>query len=280
MVSGGEDLPSARPESPAALTTPKLLACDLDGTLIVEGNRLSERTAAAVDALVDAGVVVVAATGRPWQLTLDLAREHRLLPLAVCSNGAALVEVESGTIEAAGLEDTVLGLVERARDVAPGIRFAVERVDALRFEDGFMDVVPDAVFVGSVGPVEDAIGDGVVKLIARCPGMEAGVLAALLDHEVLGGAAEPWHGTGEWVELLPVGVSKASGLAWLCERLGVDRHEVVAVGDGWNDVAMVEWAGLGVAVGEACPELVEVADHVVPPAAAGGVDDLLETLLG
>ena len=118
-----------------------------------------------------------------------------------------------------------------------------------------------------------------IKLICRVEGMIAVDLAALLDEDVTDGVAVPYHGAGEWVELLPEGVSKASGLAVLCDRLGVGRDEVVAVGDGWNDIPMLEWAGVGVAMADAAEHVLAVADRVVPSAAQDGVAVLLDELL-
>lgn len=260
--------------------TPRLVACDLDGTLIARDNRLSERVAAAVERAIDAGVWVVAVTGRPWQWTIDVARRHQLLPAAVASNGAAVIEVESGDVERTGLADgAVLGLMERIRVRVPGVSFAVDSLGFLAHEPGFHDefyATDDPVHVGDLTGL---VGSDVVKLIARCPGIAAIDLAALLDAEVLDGVAVPHHGAGEWVELLPEGVSKASGLALLCERLGVAREDVVAVGDAWNDIPMLHWAGVGVAMGDAAGHVRAAADRVVPSAADDGVAVLLEGLL-
>ena len=258
--------------------TPRLVACDLDGTLIARDNRLSDRVSAAVEGALAAGIFVVAVTGRPWQWTLDIARRHHLLPAAVCSNGAVLVDVVTGAVEMTGLADgLVAGLVDRVRDVAPDVRFAVDGVDSLVQEKGFLDEpFPGAPDI-EVPDLTPHLQRDVVKIISRVPGMRADTLAALLDHEVLGGVAVPAHGAGEWVELLPAGVSKASGLAVLCERLGVDHHEVVAVGDGWNDLPMLEWAGTAVVMADAPDEVLAVADRVVPSSQDDGVAVLLES---
>ncbi len=259
---------------------PRLVACDLDGTLIAADNRLSDGVTAAVERALDAGIWVIAVTGRPWQWTLGLARRHRLLPAAVVSNGAALLDVVSGDVEANGLADgVVLGLMERIRAKVPGAAFAIDGIETLAHEPGFHDPTYLVDAVGPPGDLTEIVERDVVKLICRVEGMPAIELAAAIDAEVTDGVAVPYHGAGEWVELLPEGVTKASGLALICERLGVSRSDVVAVGDAWNDIPMLEWAGVGVAMGNAAEHVQAVADRVVPPAADDGVAVLLDELV-
>lgn len=259
---------------------PRLVACDLDGTLVAADNRLTGRVDAAVQRAIGAGIWVVAVTGRPWQWTLDLARRHQLLPAAVVSNGAALVDVESGAVEPTGLADGVVaGLMARIRAKVPGVAFAVDTVDLLAHEPGFHDPTYLSDASGRLGDLGDIVERDVIKLICRVEGMPAVALAAEIDADVTDGVAVPYHGMGEWVELLPEGVTKASGLARLCARLGVDAADVVAVGDQWNDIPMLEWAGRGVAMGDAPPHVLEVADQVVPSAHEDGVAVLLDGLL-
>jgi len=256
---------------------PKVVACDLDGTLIARDNRLSDRVAAAVERAVERGLVVLAVTGRPWQWTIDIARAHGMMPTAVVSNGAALLHVESGEVESTGLRDgTVLGLMQRIRAAVPDITFAVDAVEVMAYERGFTD--PTYVGDHEVEDLSPLVGRGVIKLICRQAGVLGSALAAELDHEVLDGVAVPYAGHGEWVELLPEGVSKASGLELICERLGITATEVVAVGDAWNDLTMLQWAGVGVAMANAAPEVLAVADRIVPAAEDDGVADLLEEL--
>ena len=258
----------------------KLVACDLDGTLIAADNRVSRPVRKAVERALDAGIWVIAVTGRPWQWTLDIARDHKLLPTAIVSNGAALLDVESGRVEPTGLVDgTVLGLMERIRARVPDVTFAVDGVHQMGHEPDFHD---DTYFGGRevhVGDLTELVTSDVVKLICRVAGMPAADLALLLDADVTDGVAVPYHGAGEWVELLPEGVSKASGLALVCDRLGVAREDVVAVGDSWNDIPMLEWAGVGVAMGGSAAHVLAVADRVVPSAADDGVAVLLDELL-
>jgi HAD superfamily hydrolase (TIGR01484 family) len=262
------------------LARPRLVACDLDGTLIARDNELSPRVASAVAAVVDAGITVIAVSGRPWQWVLELAREHRLLPYSVVSNGAALVEVGSGAVEHNGLADgAVLGLMERIRAAVPGITFAVDKVDGLAHEPGFHD--PQYLGTGIDPPTDliPLVETDVIKLIARRDGVPSEELVALLDHDVMAGAGVPYAGFGGWVEILASGVSKASGLALVADRLGVDASEVMALGDEWNDVPMFDWAGTAVAMGNAPAHVQAAAHRVAPTADDDGAAVVLEGLL-
>ena len=257
---------------------PRLVACDLDGTLIARDNELSPRVASAVSAVVEAGITVIAVSGRPWQWVLELAREHRLLPYSVVSNGAAIIEVGSGAVEHNGLADgAVRGLMERIRVAVPGVTFAVDLVDQLAYEDGFHD----PTYRGPEAPTDlvPLVEEGVVKLIARREGMASEELVRHLEHDVLHGVGVAHGGWGEWVEIVASGVSKATGLAVVADRLGVAASEVLAIGDEWNDVPMFDWAGTAVAMGNAPAHVQAAAHHVAPPADADGAAIVLESLL-
>jgi hypothetical protein len=258
---------------------PRLIGCDLDGTLIARDNRMTDRVAAAVSATIDAGIAVVAVTGRPWQWVLDFARQHELHPYSVVSNGAALVDVATGVVEHNGLADgAVVDLMVRIRAAVPGITFALDTTEHLFHEPGFHD--PGYLGQHLVDDLAAVAERDVIKLIARKDGLPGPELVELLDHEVLDGVAVPYAGYGEWVELLASGVSKASGLAVVAERLGLGPHEVWAVGDEWNDVPMFEWAGTAIAMGNAPQHVRAAADRVAPTADDDGVAAVLEAVVG
>lgn len=267
-----------RSEGNPTAPRPRLIACDLDGTLIARDNLLSPRVAAAVAATIDAGIPIVAVSGRPWQWVVDLAREHGLVPWSVVSNGAALLEVATGAVEHNGLADgSVVGLMARIRARVPGITFAIDTTEGLYAERTFHD--PGYRGQHSVDDLVPLAERDVVKLVARRDGLPSAELAALLDDEVLEGFALPYAGFGEWVELLASGVSKASGLARVADRLGVDAADVLAVGDEWNDVPMFQWAGTSVAMANGPDHVRSAATRVGPSADDDGVAVLLEGLL-
>ncbi len=128
---------------------------------------------------------------------------------------------------------------------------------------------PDGELSGTMipTPIDELVRHPVSRVIIRDP-------AATADDFVDLAARLGLHGTDyvagwtAWLDLSPVGVTKASGLEYVAEQLGVDRGDTLAIGDGRNDREMLTWAGRGVAMGQSVPEVQSVADHVT-----GSVDD-------
>ncbi len=116
-------------------------------------------------------------------------------------------------------------------------------------------------------PVEELVASEVSRVIIRDPDSTSEDFVSLADKLGLQGT-NYFIGWTAWLDLAPEGVSKASGLAEVCRRLGVAREDVLAIGDGRNDIEMLEWAGRGVAMGQAPEEVKAVADDVT-----GSVDE-------
>jgi hydroxymethylpyrimidine pyrophosphatase-like HAD family hydrolase len=110
-------------------------------------------------------------------------------------------------------------------------------------------------------PIEEMIAKEVSRVIIRDPDATSEDFVSLADKLGLQGT-NYFIGWTAWLDLAPEGVSKASGLAEVADRLGIDRADVLAIGDGRNDIEMLEWAGRGVAMGQAPDEVKEIADDV------------------
>lgn len=262
--------------------TVRLVATDLDGTLLQPDGEVSARTAAAVARARAAGVHVVPVTGRPPQALWRLAADAGLGPVGICSNGAVRVDLASGMVvdvdhvpgEVAAL------LVDKVRGIEPGVRFAIDNIDAFAHEPAFFDAAVD--WDETVLEVEDLtplLLEGCVKLIARRPGLSALELMDRLGGALDGHAHITTSGL-DWVDIGMTGVSKATALARVCQHLGVAREEVVAVGDNHNDLCMLEWAGTGLAVANAVDEVRGAVAGVLPSNRDDGVAVLLEHLAG
>ncbi|MGV9801998.1 HAD family hydrolase [Mycobacterium sp. NPDC003449] len=266
-------------------TTPGLIATDVDGTLLDEDEKVTPRTRAAVRAAVETGTTFVLATGRPPRWIQPVVDGLGLAPMAVCANGAVIYDSATDRIVSAEtLPPDVLGeLAEIATRVVPGAGLAVERVgrsahDAATpqfvsspgYEHAWLN--PDNTEVS----VEDLLSAPAVKLLIRKAGARSADLAAVLA-EHIGPHGDITYSTDNGlIEVMPVGISKATGVARLVGPLGLTATDVVAFGDMPNDVPMLAWAGRGVAMGNAHPEAVAAADEVTVTNREDGVARVLE----
>lgn len=260
---------------------PRAVACDLDGTLLRSDGTLDERTLAALAAIERAGILLIICTARParWMRPLGEAMGHQ--GVAVCANGAVLwdlrgdVLLEARPLEPADAEAVVGGL----RAVLPGGTWAVEHTDRFGHEPSYVPrwPVPDDTRVLAI---EELLREPVIKLLVRDESLPADDLLALARGHV-GHLAELTHSStaDSLLEISAPGVSKASTLADVCARRGIDRSEVVAFGDMPNDLPMLAWAGHGVAVANAHDDVLAVADEVTTANDEAGVARVLERLV-
>ena len=254
----------------------RLVATDLDGTLLRDDGRIGGRTAAALLACSAAGVPVVPITARPPHATWPLLGSAGIDGLVVCANGAMVCDGSTREVlQVDLLAASIVGrLVEQLRAAVPGILLAVDAPDRFVHEPGFLR---DGAWtdVDEVADVLNAVGEGVVKVVARREGRTAADLVAAVEG-ILGEEAHATSSSPEWIELSAFGVTKAHGLLTVCDLLGVPVSAVAAVGDNLNDLSMLAAAGLSCAVANACEEVLAVADRVLASNHDEGVAELLE----
>ena len=247
----------------------RLAAIDLDGTLLRSDGTISARTRAALKTI---DVVLVSARGGLG--VLEIARTLDISGLAICANGAFVVDIDTGeTVRQRLLEtETAIELVQALRERLPGILFAVEH-HHFAHEPGFSawDWTPPA---GTrVADVVELLADPATKLILRHPGHETEAIQDLA-RELIGERLTVVASGTEAVEVTAAGVNKATAVA----ELGVPPEHVVAFGDYPNDIPMLQWAGHGVAMGNAHPAGIAVADEVTATNDEDGVALVLERL--
>ena len=221
----------------------------------------------------DAGCHVVLASGRsPHGMTpvADLLELHLddAEPLwIVASNGAVVFRYPPLEV-----------VMEETFDAAPAVRAILERHPTALVaveERGVGYRVSSEFPAGELSgemiltDVEDLVSAPVSRVIIRDPEATAEDFVALAAELGLHGT-DYVVGWTAWLDLAPVGVSKASGLAHVAEQLGVDAADVLAIGDGRNDIEMLEWAGRGVAMGQAVQQVIDAADDVTAPVAEDG----------
>ncbi|MFF5176315.1 HAD family hydrolase [Micromonospora sp. NPDC000089] len=264
---------------------PRLVATDIDGTLLRDDRTISPRTAAVLERIAADGTPVVLVTGRPIRW-LQLVYDQLAAPLpAICANGAVVYDPTTDEVlRADPLAPALLAEVaRRLRAAVPGISFAVEIMESrqMRHEAHYplrWDADEDAI--RAVESPEELHSAPAVKLLARAgeqdPDAFVQVVAAALE-----GLAEATHSSySGLVEISAAGVTKAAGLAWYGARLGIDERDVLAFGDMPNDVPMLTWAGRAVAVANAHPAVLAIADEVTATNTSDGVAAYLEKVFG
>ena len=259
----------------------RLVATDLDGTLLHTDGTVTARTRAALTAVEDLGVTVVFVTGRPIRWMRDLWQHVGDHGLAVCSNGGVVYDVSARAVRSARPipVDVALQVADRLREAVPGTTFAVERTTGFGKEPAFMEryPLPDDM---QVGPLTTLLDEATVKLLARHEELAPEEFWVAAERAVGHLVTTTWSSTGALVEISAAGVTKATTLALLCQELGVRADEVVAFGDMPNDLAMLEWAGTSYAMANGHPSVLALAGHVAPANEDDGVAATLEELFG
>jgi Cof subfamily protein (haloacid dehalogenase superfamily) len=258
----------------------RVVASDLDGTLLRSDLTVSERTRSAIHEARRAGVTFVAVTGRPPRSVRYLNRRLGLEGIAICANGAAIYDLDGDvTLDTSELAPEVaLRVVRGLREAAPGVAFAWEDDESFGREPGWgrdpMGPAGDA----SLGDPLELIRTPLLKVLARHDRLDFDELAARARRVAGDHAVVTWS-TREVVEVSAAGVTKAAALARVCQRLGVDSSEVIAIGDMPNDLSMLAWAGHSVAVANADPEVRTAAAEVTASNQDDGVAMILERVL-
>ncbi len=255
----------------------RLVALDLDGTTVRSDGTVSARTIAAVAAAVDAGVAVTIATGRPPRFSERTADELGIGAEIVCANGAVTFHVaERRLTRSVPIGADLNGLVERIRVALPGVSFAAEWDLEYAVEEAFAASLPEQPeHAPTVADVLDLAHHPIYKLLAVHDDLDAPALTEIVLG-VAGDIVEPSHSGLGFVEIAPQGVTKASGVAHLADRLGIGRAEVLAVGDAYNDLPLLTWAGRSLAMPHASEEVRAAADGTAP---AGNDDDGVAVVL-
>lgn len=275
--------PDARADEPG--WQPKIVALDIDGTLLawVDGQSVPYETIRqpvydAIHRARNAGAHIVLASGRSPHAMITIA-DLLDLPVegspedptpevddrlwVVASNGSVLFRYPPFEV-----------VHEETFDAAPAVRAVLEHHPEALVAAEERDIggylvnreFPPGELGGMqvVTPVEEIVGKPVNRVVVRDP-------SATADDFVETAAKLGLHGTDyvvgwtAWMDFAPTGINKASGLQHVCDALGVDPSDVLAIGDGRNDKEMLAWAGRGVAMGQAVDEVKAVADAVTAP---------------
>lgn len=273
---------------PGRVEAPRLVATDVDGTLLGPDERVTPRAAAVIERMAAVGVGFVLVTGRPPRWIPPVVAQLGVARFAVCANGGVLYDAaDEAILWARTLGPAVLAdIAAAAAEVLPHCQLAVERLgrvgDSDVPHDGAQFVVepeyhdPWATVDPQTAPRDEVLAAPAVKLLIRCPELSSDAMVAALA-PVIGDAADLTYSYPRGlVEVGPPGVTKASGLAEFARRLDVPAEDVIAFGDMPNDLPMLRWAGHGVAMGNAHPAVLEAADEITAPNTEDGLALVLE----
>lgn len=261
---------------------PRLVATDLDGTIVRTDGTIGPRTVEMIGRLEQAGTPFVMVTGRPPRWMTPVAEQTGHRGLAVCANGALLYDLHTERVVHAHLIDppAAAEVVTALREALPGVAFAVEKGPVDGSPGGFAreDVYRARFDVANVRveDLEQMLSGGAVKLLARHESMGSDDLLASA-RTALGDSVELTHSSSDGLlEISAAGITKASGLAAFADELGIDAAQVIAFGDMPNDLPMLAWAGHSVGMANAHAEVLELVDEVTLSNDDDGVVHVLE----
>jgi Cof subfamily protein (haloacid dehalogenase superfamily) len=262
---------------------PKLIASDLDGTIVSHSGVITQRTIDAFTKANNLGVHIFFVTGRPPRWMGEI-REAFGFGEAICCNGAMLYDLMNDVVLEEWMisVDEQLEVVRRMRTAMPEMSFAVESNDHYHREVAYIpkwDVGLDNV---GVNKIEDAINRPALKILGRCSNHEfTSDQMVEVAHRELSDLVTVTHSTSNdsLIEISALNISKGATLAMMANRLGLTADDVVTFGDNPNDFSMLEWASRSFAISDGHPEAPSFAKGVAEPCEADGVAKIIEQLL-
>lgn len=260
---------------------PRVVATDLDGTLLDSRGAVSPRTRAALRRMWSVGIETVFVTARPPRWIDPLAEHVGGHGVAICANGAFVYEVaQRRVVEAVGLaRPSLTGIVADLREAFPGVGFAAERPEGMHLDPGYRSPMlpPHAQHDAAIelGPIE-AVRGVVGKLLARDAAAPDIAFVEAVARIVGDRGIVAYSGAGGLAEIGPPGVTKATALARWCSERGIEAAQVWAFGDMPNDEPMLAWAGRSFAMGSGHEEVKRLADEVCAGNDDDGVAQVLE----
>ncbi|MGI9599191.1 MAG: Cof-type HAD-IIB family hydrolase [Acidimicrobiales bacterium] len=265
----------------------RMIATDIDGTMLRSDGSLSGPVRSALHDAVEAGVQVVPATGRPVLIAEDVIDALELPHYWVFANGAITRHLGRDELIRGFWMDLELTerLVRSLRDKLPDAGFALEFEQTVAYEPGFERVVPTAPSVPASADVlsplasDDPLYSRVQKVLVYDLSLD---LDQLYDDvtAAVGDEAVPSYSGLPFIELAASEVTKATALRLLADDLGIDRSQVACFGDNHNDLPMLQWAGRSYAMANATEDAKAAADEVIGENDRDGLAHKIHELLG
>ena len=260
--------------------SPRLVATDLDGTVLRGDATVSARTVAAFARVERSGARLAFVTGRPPRHAGYVLAPFGYQGAVICANGALTYDLRRAcVVDQQLIPAPVLAAAASAlRRAIPGIGIAVEYADGMARDDRYETHGWDGH--EPLSPLADGqlFARDAAKLLGRHPSLSADELLALAA-PAIGEIVTVCHSNGpRLIEAMATGVSKGSALAALAGRLGIAARDVVAFGDMPNDLPMLAWAGTSYGVANAHQDVLAMVDQVIASNEEDGVAEVIEQL--
>lgn len=258
----------------------KLIATDLDGTLLDSFGHVSDINLQAIKNAKKCGILTIASTARSIRSTQAISLRSGLGPLAICQNGAAVYDVETKELLYHQPIEIInaISIISKLRTEMPGILFAIEKLENFIPEKGFFPAPLPGLTADPTDEILNEISEPVTKIICRHP--------AIPHRELKNRAYQQCHNFADitsagadWVDFQATGISKATGLAFATKLLDIASDEVAAIGDNSNDVPMLEWVTVSAAPSNANAEAKLKASWIVPSNLDNGVAVFIEKII-
>jgi len=257
-----------------------LIAVDLDGTLLGRDSQVSARTADSLTQAHAAGHTIVAVTGRSWRTCVERLQVASAIEYIVCSNGAYAYDVNAARIRWSRPMDAVatVDAMRKIRAQFPDVGFGWESNAGFSYEKAFLKQSDDPSTLEHGGNGGVLGQSDLYKLLIRTQTLHVDKFAQAIS-ELVGDVLEASTSGAPFLDATAANVNKSAGLASAAEYYNVEKHDVIAFGDNLNDIPMLKWAGTAVAMGNAHPEVLSVADAMTVSNARDGVAVHIDKLL-
>jgi Cof subfamily protein (haloacid dehalogenase superfamily) len=260
----------------------QLVALDLDDTLLDSKQRLSSEIISIINSIQEAGIKVIVATGRMLVSALPYIQKMGLSGPMITYNGAYVKDISTGML--VYHQPVRLDLAKEIIDFAVDNNlhlnlyhddklFVAERTEAARYYES-----TSGIMAREVGPLKQFISQDVTKLVIVELDQERKSHYLKMAKEKFSTQVAITESKPVYIEFMAKGVSKGVALKKVAKEMGIERKRVVAIGDNWNDLEMIKWAGLGVMMAHSSDELKEAADLIAPSTEEGGVSLLLQEI--
>lgn len=256
----------------------KIVFLDIDGTLVNSEKKITPSTKAALMRIQKEGVKVAIASGRPSKGVVPFADELELDKFGgyiMPFNGCNIINYQTKEVVFANTlsMDTVKRAYETAKEY--GLEMITYKGDVILSETDdnpylLIEARINKMDVEKVKNVYEAIEEPPVKCLILGDGDYLGKIESEIK-EKIGAGANVFRSEPFFIEVVPEGLDKAAAIAELIKKTGIKREDTIAFGDGFNDVSMVDYAGIGVAMSNGCDKIKEVADRIAPDNNSDGV---------